>query len=237
MPIIQVIPTTKAQTAAPGWAYVYEPVVDPSRLPLTTGGPRSAQTKRAAARTATDIIIGANTKDQAKRIRERLIELGRDNPSKHEVSVPDSVRKEMADARWKVGLDKKGGGAAKMTPAVRKVLGSEKNWAHHAADVAAELELELQTEASNRRKSKAAPVATIQEDVEMVDGEEEDEEDEKSPIEIEEERLLEVVVPQMPSQAVLERLTKAPPLTYAAAAAPRSIHKNAALFAELLSAD
>jgi zinc finger HIT domain-containing protein 1 len=226
MPVIQVIPTTKAKNAAPGWAYVYEPVIDPSRMPLNAdGGPRSAQTKRAAAKTATDIIIGANTKSQASRVRARLLELGKDNGSHSEVAIPDAIKRDIAEARWKIGLDKKGGGAAKMSPNVRKILGSEKNWAHHVADVQAELELSKQNETSDRRKAKATAPTTIVEDVEMVDAEDEADEEEQSPTEIEEERLLQVVVPQIPSQAVLEALVKGPPLTYAVAAAGESTSK------------
>lgn len=219
MPLIQVIPTAKAKNAAPGWAYVLEPIIDPSRLPLSAeGGPRSGN-KRAAARTATDIILGANTKSQATKVRTRLEALAKDNPSHSEIILPDNIKKELAEAKWKKGLDKPGAPPAKMTPNVRKILGSDKTWAHHAADVQAELDLMKQNEDNVRRKSKVVSTPLVLGDVDMIDAVDEIDEDDQSPAQIEELQLMHAHVPQMPSQATLDELTKTMPLAYAAAAA------------------
>jgi zinc finger HIT domain-containing protein 1 len=153
MPTIEVVPLTTPQTSAPGWAYVLESTVpDPSRQPILAAG--AARGKRAAARTATTALLSSHARTQAGRVRARLEELARDGPSSHAHHagggddgdeagpgtgggagnvgvadiVPQALRREMAEGRWKAER------AGKMTTNVRRVLGSTKGWGHHAAD-------------------------------------------------------------------------------------------------------
>lgn len=202
MPTIEIIPTTKPQSAAPGWAYV--PVTaanDPSKAPiLPTSTSRTGATKRAAARTAADILTGTHTKNQATKVRLRLEELAKDNAGRQDVGIPEALKKEIAEGRWKAG---KG-----VTTNVRRVVASEKGWVHHVADVAAENEM-----GEGRKRREVVEVAEEDEDAEMLDA------GNVEGLSKDEARLLQVDVPPALSKAVLNRLTRAPPLTYAMAAA------------------
>lgn len=214
MPRIEVLPTTKAHNAAPGWAYVLEPAIDPSKQPLmAAGGARG--TKRAAARSAADIIAGTHNKTQAAKVQARLEELDRDNPGRWDVAVPEQLKRELAAGRWK-------GSAPKTTAAVRKVLGSDKTWVHYALEVTAELEGDAEGR-GKKKKEIHTDVMNPEDDSEaMEDVQMESSSKHTANMTVEEKRLVQTNIPQLPSKTVLDRLTKAPPLTYAAAVASRS---------------
>ena len=224
MPRIEVLPNTKTQSATPGWAYVLEPAIDPSKQPLAPTAGRS--NKRAAARNAADILAGAHSKTQAAKVRARLEELDRDNPGRWEVSVPDAVKKELNAGRWKMNKgEAMGAGVGKQTQAVRKILGSEKAWTHYALDLAAQQAQEAE-EGGRRRRRSTVPIDAewgreedddVREGVVKTEGREEEEK-----LTEEEEELLKADIPEYPTRAEIEKLIRGPPLSFAAAAAPES---------------
>ena len=156
MPTIQELPNTKTSHAAPGWAYVLEPAIDPSHLAIQPSGARS-QKRTTGARTATDALLGTHTKTQATKSRARIEEISRDNaiagPKGEQGGdggwVPAATRHEITEARWKItkgaGKSVGSGAAGKQATNVKRVLASTKTWAHHASDEEARVQLAAQT--------------------------------------------------------------------------------------------
>jgi zinc finger HIT domain-containing protein 1 len=245
MPHIEVLQAEKS-TAAPGWAYVYDRPVDPSRVAIdpTSAGARgkSGRAQRAAA--ATTVASGELSRREQIAIQRRLAELDKDGGAGKEVNIP---------TKWKdfqVGTE--GGGVGswgkgrKITTNVRRVLLSEKTFTHHLEDEEAKLALAREAAASlqprrpdpRRDKARAAAAtaagggggkrasitATVGDDVEMTDAPEETPGTPASAAPITDppdDPLLEVETPTPLTDEELEELLSHPPLSYnAARAAP-----------------
>jgi zinc finger HIT domain-containing protein 1 len=207
MPTIEILPQVNPSHVAPGWAYVPETAApDPTK----TLAPKKIG-KRTAARSAIDAITGAHTKTQATKIRARLDELAADNPGKAEVVVPAAIAKEINEGKWKItkGAGKTVGagssGLGKQTPNVKKILGSQKGWLHHAQDEAARLE-------QMSEKQRAAKDLISPEILQTN----------SSATSTEERELLATRIAEPPSEQTIEALLKAPPLSWVAAGAKES---------------
>jgi zinc finger HIT domain-containing protein 1 len=237
MPTIQELPNTKTSHAAPGWAYVLEPAIDPSHLAIQPTGARS-QKRTTGTRTATDTLLGAHTKTQAAKNRARIEEISRDNTFQSAKGdhggdggwVPASARHEITEARWKItkgaGKSVGSGAAGKQATNVKRVLASTKTWAHHAGDEEARVQLAGQTarnqQSGRTAKAQVSDSRTLGSNAEDLDAQILN----PSASTSEENILLKVGGPVYPSQDVIEALIKAPPLTYAAASAPESAIKT-----------
>jgi zinc finger HIT domain-containing protein 1 len=236
MPHIEVLQTEKS-TAAPGWAYVYDRPVDPSKAaidPTSNARGKGGRAQRAAA--TTTVASGELSRREQIAIQRRLTELDKDGGSGKEVAIP---------AKWKdfqiategngVGLWGKG---RKMTTNVRRVLLSEKTFSHHLEDEEAKLALARETRVEPRRLdprrakkddrtpgSKRASISAVAEDdVEMNDAPEDTLATPASPAPASappDDPLLAIETPTALSAEELEELLSQPPLSYnAARAAP-----------------
>jgi zinc finger HIT domain-containing protein 1 len=165
MPHIEVLQTA-ASAPAPGWAYVVDRAIDPSKTALNPSGTR--KNKRAVRSTVASASAADGTeltRREQVAIQRRLAELDKDAPS-GVIEVP---------AKWR-GLNggggtygvqkgsgnKKGGagaggasGGGKITTNVRRVLLSEKTFLHHLADEEALRALASQTPGVSARTVQA----------------------------------------------------------------------------------
>ncbi|KAI9701959.1 MAG: hypothetical protein M1836_001303 [Candelina mexicana] len=123
MPHIEVLPNSTS-ASAPGWAYVPDTGYDPSKAAIQPSGSR----KRAAARTTTHGTPGENSARQNNAVLKHLADIDRDNHRDVQIAVPVKHR----DAAGRVSK-------GKVTPAVRRILMSQKTFANHLADEEAAL--------------------------------------------------------------------------------------------------
>lgn len=126
MPLIEVIATAREKTT-PGYAYVADTGHDPSKAALNpTSRKRTARSSAVnAAFSSTDL-----TSRQATALIKNFAELERDNHKDVQIPLPSREKRRTV--------------AGKMTPAVRKILQSQKTFANHLADEEALLALERQ---------------------------------------------------------------------------------------------
>ncbi|KAI9722656.1 MAG: hypothetical protein M1812_001587 [Candelaria pacifica] len=143
MPHIEVLPNSTS-TSAPGWAYVPDTGYDPSKAAIQPSGAR----KRAAARTTTLGTHGETTARQNNAILKHLAELDRENHRDVQIAVPIKHR----DAAGRVSK-------GKVTPAVRRILMSQKTFANHLADEEAALSNQPPHPASAPRTPATSKVA------------------------------------------------------------------------------
>ncbi|KAI9834422.1 MAG: hypothetical protein M1838_005497 [Thelocarpon superellum] len=117
MPHIEVLPNS-ASAPAPGWAYVPDTGFDPSKAPIQASGSR----QRAARQVA---VAGGHEGSvrQHNAILRHLADLDKDNH--REVQIPVPVRQRDGAGRASRG---------KVTPTVRRILGSQKTFANYLAD-------------------------------------------------------------------------------------------------------
>jgi zinc finger HIT domain-containing protein 1 len=242
MPHIEVLQTEKS-TAAPGWAYVYDRPVDPSKIaidPTSVARGKGGRAQRAAA--TTNVAAGELSRREQVAIQRRLADLDKDGGSGKDVPIPQ---------RWKdfqIGAEGSGvgtwGKGRKMTTNVRRILLSEKTFAHHLEDEEAKLALQRDTAAGRvdgRRSDfgvkrgdkaqgkRASITAKLEEDVDMSDAPAAEEvlaAQAQEPVkDIAEDPLLQVSVPAALSPEEIEELLSQPPLSYnAARAAPPDIN-------------
>jgi zinc finger HIT domain-containing protein 1 len=126
MPQIEVLQT--AHTAAPGWAYVLDTGHDPSRAAINPSGARKGRAQRTITQHVTDAPELSRRENIA--IAKRLAELDREGGK--EIEIP-------AKYKGGVGTWKNGGTGGKLTTNVRRILQSEKTFAHHLNDEEARL--------------------------------------------------------------------------------------------------
>ena len=238
MPHIEVLQTEKS-TAAPGWAYVYDRPVDPSKVAIDpTAGARGKGGRAQRAAAATTVASGELSRREQIAIQRRLNELDKDGGSGKDVPIP---------GKWKdfqIGTEGNGvgtwGKGRKITTNVRRVLLSEKTFAHHLEDEEAKLALARESgvnrneggrrndaglkrgdKAIGKRLSLSVPPT---DDVEMADAPETAEEAEESTAQpqskdTQDDPLLHVETPSALSADDLEELLSQPPLSYNAARA------------------
>jgi zinc finger HIT domain-containing protein 1 len=141
MPHIEVL-ATAASAPAPGWAYVVDRAIDPSKTAINPSGLR--QNKRAVRSTvaAASAADGTElTRREQVAIQRRLAELDKDAPS-GTVEVPQKWRGLNGGAgtyRVEKGKGKGAAGGGKITTNVRRVLLSEKTFTHHLHDEEAKM--------------------------------------------------------------------------------------------------
>ena len=194
-----------ASVSAPGWAYVPDTGFDPSKAPIQP----SARKRNARIQQG-----GDTTARQSNAILKRLAELDKDNFKDTHIPVPTR--------------QKEGGGRSKgKTAATRKILLAQKNFTNYLADEEALAAQEPQptvvkpkNATPQRRPSSRAKVESSTTSV----GPNETPADQVpsgflggSYTPIDDSRLLQSVVPPEPSEALLEALVTAPPLSFNAA--------------------
>ncbi|MCJ1305701.1 hypothetical protein MMC08_008517, partial [Hypocenomyce scalaris] len=222
MPHIEVLPNSTS-ISAPGWAYVPDTGYDPSKVALQPSGAR----KRAAR--ASNIRGGESTTRQNNAVLKHLAELDKDNHRDVQIAVP--IRQRDAAGRVSKG---------KVTQAVRRILMSQKTFANHLADEEAALAAQgphapssstprapaskaarapsVQLKRSSTALSTPAPAepataapaavapgitfTTPRRPPQVADGDD---------------PLLRSYIPSAPSEAIMEALISAPPLSYNAA--------------------
>jgi zinc finger HIT domain-containing protein 1 len=149
MPHIEVLQTA-ASAPAPGWAYVVDRAVDPSKTALNPSGTR--KNKRAVRSTVASATAADGTeltRREQVAIQRRLAELDKDAPS-GVIEVPVKWRG-LNGGGGSYGMEKgsgkgkSGGVGGKITTNVRRVLLSEKTFLHHLADEEALRALASQT--------------------------------------------------------------------------------------------
>lgn len=133
MPQIEVLQT--AHTAAPGWAYVLDTGHDPSRAAINPSGARKGRAQRTITQHVTDAPELSRRENLA--IAKRIAELDREGGK--EIEIP---------AKYKGGVEtwKNGGTGGKFTTNVRRILQSEKTFAHHLNDEEARLGMKSATQ-------------------------------------------------------------------------------------------
>ncbi|KAF2433858.1 hypothetical protein EJ08DRAFT_41666 [Tothia fuscella] len=200
MPTIEVLQTA-ASAPAPGWAYVLDRHIDPSKTAINPSGSRS--TKRI--RTATHLPTPSDDNELSRReqlaIERRLADLQRDGSGK-DIEIPK---------QWRVGHN------AKLATNVRRALGSEKTFAHHVEDEEAARALRLSEGSSARsaaavaarRAEKAAAKSYHPESINTidVDMDADKDEDDDNPL-----LQSEVIAP--PTAEEIEALLSAPALSW-----------------------
>ncbi|KAF1808368.1 hypothetical protein P152DRAFT_224282 [Eremomyces bilateralis CBS 781.70] len=222
MPSIEVLPAS-GSASAPGWAYVPDTGYDPSKVPINPSGAR----KRAARNVPTASTGVLNSRQQLA-IQRRIAELDRDNPTNVHIPVP-IVHSRRAKP--------------KTTPAVKKILQSQKTFANHLSDE--EALLNLQQSSSNLRaalpstRGKRSSLAKVSvpptptppsaSTPQPTPSSAAPESSASAPkpsaapgpnaTDLDREPLLAVSAPQMPSADDLEALLAEPPLSYLAARA------------------
>ena len=242
MPHIEVLQTEKS-TAAPGWAYVYDRPVDPSKVAIDPTSNARGKGGRAQRAAATNVVAaGELTRRETIAIQRRLADLDKDGGSGKDVPIP---------AKWKdfqIGTEGNGvgtwGKGRKVTTNVRRVLLSEKTFAHHLEDEEARMALARESgvgrnEGGRRsdfgvKRGDRAPgkrtsmSAQSQDDVEMTDapaGTEETTISSGQSKDTPDDPLLSVETPAAVSAEELEELLSQPPLSYnAARAAPPDVN-------------
>lgn len=126
MPLVDVVPNSTTSTSAPGWAYVPDTGYDPSKAPIVPSGARK-RARNTAFNSGPSSVAGkeALSARQQSKIVKHLAELDKDSTRDVQIVVPGKPRDVGHRTMAKSG---------KMTPAVRKILGSQKTWANYLAD-------------------------------------------------------------------------------------------------------
>lgn len=233
MPHIEVLQTATS-TSAPGWAYVLDRAVDPSKIainPLAATRNKNGRTQRAVA--TTSVTNNELSRREQLAIQRRLADLEKDGGGGKDILVPRD---------WRVGTGTDGGAGIwgkgrKMPTNVRRVLLSEKVFAHYLDDEEAKLHGAVvggsgtvggrrsdfgttRGVGAGARRGSTAGLRRESVDVEMVDGAStEKEKEEKQEDEDKENPFFKVDVPKALSEEELESLLSAPPLSYNAARA------------------
>lgn len=254
MPHVEVIPNSTSQSA-PGWAYVPDIGYDPSKVAIQPSGAR----KRAARASA--LAIGDTTTRQQSAILKHLAELDKDNHRDVHIAVP-SKQKEIAGkgklprSPQKFRIKTCHIVTKKVTQNVRRILVSQKTFSNHLADEEASLAsqdqhtpapaaartgrgrttktastqkqysatatLPSQITTSQPSKSKASTISVSGSVLASV-----------ASVSSEDEPLLKIHLPSIPSDAVLEALVSGPPLSYNAARAAPSVGRPQRHFCEI----
>ena len=202
----EVVETGK-KPSQPGWDYVVDTGFDPSKAPITPANKK--RTTKASSRDT--------TAKQNAAILRRLNELEKDNAREVQIPVP---------SRQKEGAGRSKG----KTAATRKILLAQKTFTNYLADEEAFAAQEASSSAAPRPREAVVPLAlprqpradALSGNAAMLDsdGDSAASEVPKPPPMrpasdgLDDLHLLQSVIPQAPSEAVMEKLTSAPPLSY-----------------------
>ncbi|KAK4939332.1 hypothetical protein LTR66_001460 [Elasticomyces elasticus] len=144
MPHIEELPLTAGKAAAPGWSYVPDTGYDPSKAPLN---PTTARSKRKYA-----ALVGGDRGDLSLRQQgqaQKLIAELDDDRSGRKIEVP--TRKTAAEEKR---------GARHQTSNVARILKSEKTFVHYLDDEEALLDKQPARPSYNEETPKPAPRAS-----------------------------------------------------------------------------
>ena len=194
----------------PGWDYVLDTGYDPSKAPITP-----ANRKRTARKAG-----GDTTAKQNQAILKRLAEFEKENAKDVQIPVPSRGKDSVGRSKGK-------------TAATRKILLAQKTFTNYLADEEALGAAEPQTTTSARprsslpaqRPSSQHKRPTSTDDIEMLDARADEDSKQVSqppPLRpasdgLDDSHLLQTVIPEAPSDALMEALVSAPPLSYNAA--------------------
>ena len=202
----EVLEATK-KPSQPGWDYIVDTGFDPSKAPIAP-----ANKKRTARKAG-----GDTTAKQNLATAKRLTELEKENARDAQIPTPT---KNAARSKGK-------------TAATRKILLAQKTFTNYLADEEALAATETQSTAAARSKSTLLPrrlsshqkAEVVMENVQMSDADTDQPSGKASqppPLRpasdgLDDSHLLQTVVPEAPSEALMEALVSAPPLSYNAA--------------------
>lgn len=230
MPNIEVIPNAK-EAKTPGWAYVADSGLDPSKAAIVPSGARQRARLNYANETATPVLAPAEvTSREQNRINRRLVDLEKENHRDVKIEVPGKPKDV---AQWSIRP------GHKMTLAVKKILGSQKTWNNYLEDEEARLAQSrgrpsLQTQDSSRttaagdkgkkaampppaakpKQGSTGPGAEVMDLDSLPDATSEMPAAVKDDLPADIRELIRTDVPQMPSAEEIEALLSAPPLSY-----------------------
>jgi len=217
MPLIEEV-ANSSSTSAPGWAYVPDTGYDPSKAPI-----------QPAARKRTARVFGLAGRDASARkntaLLKRLADLDKDNLRDVQVPIP-TRQKEV------------GGRVKGKTPATRKILLAQKTFANYLADEEALSALEPHRPSSRGKATAPATPAAQALSTNPATGVPSQQNLVAPPGPafggIDDSSLLWEVVPAVPSEALMEALISAPPLSFTAARVqPSSSGRPQRFFCEL----
>lgn len=130
MPNIEVLPNAK-EAKTPGWAYVADSGIDPSKQAIAPSGARKrARISYIDERAAPSLQSGEISSREQNKINKRLAELDKENHRDVKIEVPGKPKDV---SLWGVTP------GGKMTLGVKKILGSQKTWANYLDDEEARL--------------------------------------------------------------------------------------------------
>ncbi len=237
MPQVDVVPNSTS-ISAPGWAYVADNGYDPSKAAIQPSGAR----KRAAR--ASGIAGGNSTARQQNAVLKHIAELDRDNYRDVQITIPNKSRESAPKAKVS---------KSKTTTNVRRILMSQKTFANHLADEEAALAAQNQNTVvvSTPRASVSKPAgtpstfkrsSTLEVQPSLSTGAHPTGSQPSSAAAAApppskdpgaEDPLLKSYIPSAPSEAVIEALLCAPPLSYNAACAAPPTGKPQRHFCEI----
>lgn len=218
MPTIEVLPSSTS-ISQPGWALVPDTGYDPSKAPIAP-----LPGKRAARASG---LTNANTTTatrQANATLKHIQELDRESSRDVQIALPKEK-------------------GAKWTPNVRRIMQSQKTFANHLADEEAMLVQEGHLGARGevgkvgrpsgvgKRASTVAMSPLVEDKGDKMKEETVDPVSTKS--DPENDHLLKTYIPAAPSEAEMEALVSAPPLSYNQARAALSAGKPQRYFCEI----
>lgn len=225
MPTIEVLPSSHS-ASAPGWALVPDTGYDPSKVAI------QPQSRKRAARASG---LGGDSASNITRLANATL--------KH---IQELDRESSRDVQ--IAMAKGGGGGRKgggFTPNVRRIMQSQKTFANHLADEEAMLAQEGQqggrgevvrvgrAPGLGKRASTAAMSPPAEDERRMNSKSQLTLEPPATQPDPESEHLLKTYIPAAPSEAEMEALTSAPPLSYNQARAAPSVAKPQRFFCEI----
>lgn len=214
MPTIEVLPTT-SHPSAPGWTLVPDNGYDPSKAALVPSQP-GKRAARTAGLTSSSTTTAAR---QQAAILKHIQDLDRESPRDVQIALPKGA-----------------GGKKKETVNVRRIVNSNKTFANHLADEEAMLALEG---GQQRERRDTVPTAgkrkstTATEDMGEGDKEDVTMGNTSAQPDPESDHLLRTYIPAAPTEAEMEALIMAPPLSYNQARAAPSVGKPQRFFCEI----
>ena len=97
MPLIEELPTAKANASTPGWAYVVDTGYDPSKAPIVPSGSRNRK-----GRATTTLSGNEISSRQQHKVEQHLASLARENHKDVQIVVPNRPSNVAARGRSRV---------------------------------------------------------------------------------------------------------------------------------------
>ncbi|MCJ1480997.1 hypothetical protein MMC06_001153 [Schaereria dolodes] len=222
MPLIEVLPNSSS-ISAPGWAYVPDTGYDPSKAAIQPSGARKRNAR------ISGITGGDTTARQNNALLKRLADLDKDNHKDVQITLPPKQK----GAGGRVSKGK--------TPAIRKILVAQKTFANYIADEEAGLAAQdpqgpilARAPVSKIDRTSSAQIKRSLSTTLPYHSTTSTTPNSSTPSAIlapqnhiglnaDDAHLLQSCVPSAPSEALIEALVSAPPLSYNAARTKPSV--------------